>query len=280
MVEIQKAYTSFCAILQQAGIENSHQEVDWLIEKVTGKQRFALNSLSDDEWQQLNNMVTERKRHMPLQYLLGYWPFLNLDLQVGQGVLIPRSETEEVCLFAIEQAKKMQAKNIVDLCSGTGAIALAMQQALPFAQVTAVELYQEAYSYLNKNIDAFRQEYGYAPSPIQQDALLFYQQLQNESIDLLISNPPYISKKEYATLEKELFYEPRTALEAEQDGLIFYQAFAQNYYDKLKQGGFIIFEIGYNQAQSVRLILQTFNYKEVQVLQDSFGQDRIVCAFK
>lgn len=276
MVGSKEAYYESKKVLQQAGIEDAEYEAKLLMEYGVGISRFTERMLTAEEWENLQLMVTRRTHKEPLQYLLGSWPFMDIELAVGPGVLIPRPETEEVCLAAIEQVKAAKAPTVLDLCSGTGALALAILYAIPTAKVTAVEKSEQAFVYLKRNCDDFRQHYNRQVRAVKADALAYYNTLTNNSIDLIVSNPPYVTVEEYRTLAPELYYEPEMALVAKENGLLFYKEISRSYKGILCSGGSLVFEIGNTQGKAVCSIMEDCGYQEIQVLPDLAGNDRIV----
>ena len=186
-------------------------------------------------------------------------------------MLIPRPETELLCECVIKYFAKRPAPRIVDLCSGTGCIAITLAKEIAGAKVTAVELYDAAFSYLERNNAAF----GGCVSAVQGDALESFGEF-----DCVVSNPPYVAAAEMPTLQKEVLKEPETALFGGEDGLDFYRAIAKNWYGHISSGGFIAFEIGETQGRAVEAILKENGYYGVSVWEDYSGLDRIVTAMK
>ncbi|MDL2218757.1 peptide chain release factor N(5)-glutamine methyltransferase [Ruminococcaceae bacterium OttesenSCG-928-O06] len=305
-MDIREAYNSVKALLGEAGVENAGFEAQVLLQHFAGASRFAQGSLAPDAWQRVWQAAQKRAARAPLQYIVGAWPFLGLEIMVGPGVLVPRSETEEVCLYAaalcggaprnsgqpdepqgacVQQnaAPKGPAAGqglaILDLCAGSGALALGLQSLLPAARVAAVELHEDAFAWLGKNIAAFAAANpgAGAPRAVQADALTYYKELAARSLDLLISNPPYVTPAEYARLAPELYHEPKEALvpPAGEDGLLFYRGIARDYMGKLKPGGYLVFEIGAAQGPAVRDILVQNGYGDVEIHKDLAGLDRI-----
>lgn len=202
----------------------------------------------------------------PVQYAMGEWSFLDLTLSVGDGVLIPRDDTVSVALAAAEQAKKRSPASVLDLCSGSGAIAAAVAHMCPDAAVVAVELYDEAFAYLRKNT--------FLPNmrAVQADVFGFERTLEPRSIDVIVSNPPYVTESEYSALDETVKYEPRTALVG--DG--FYEYIARSYSFALKKGGALVFEAGDNRADEVVGIMRRSGFSSVQTLTDDNRNNRVV----
>ena len=276
----REAYNRIKQQLTKAGIEDAGFEADILLRHVTGKGRLELETVSARAWQQLEGLAQKRVTRCPLQYLLGSWPFLGLEVLVGPGVLIPRPETEEVCLAALETLKGKDDPTVLDLCSGTGALALGIQSGVPTADVKAVEWDDSAFRWLKKNIEACAVDNARRPLGIQADALVYHEKCAAESLDLVISNPPYVTAAEYGTLGPELAFEPRQALVAEENGLLFYRVIAEKYRRALKPGGWLVFEIGAEQGAAVGDILERNDYRNVAVRLDMAGHNRIAMGQK
>ncbi len=193
-------------------------------------------------------LCEKRAGGYPLQYLAKSWPFLDFEIAVGEGVLIPRPDTESVAKYAIRALTGLSRPVVLDLCSGSGCIAIAIASKVPTANVTALEKSGEAFRYLTENTCRLASRV----SAVLGDVFLFQDTLEDNSIDLIVSNPPYVTLLEYGTLAPELYYEPRQALTDEGDGLRFYRHIENAYYDRLKPGGHLVFEVGDGQSGADR----------------------------
>lgn len=271
-------YRQIRQLLAEAGVPDSATDAGLLFHHVAGRRHWESAALTGEQAAQLLALAHRRANREPLQYLLGHWPFGPLCLAVGPGVLIPRPETELVAQAAAEELACAPRAVALDLCSGTGAIALYLQHGCPEADITAVELETAAFDYLMRNCETYAQKSSGAPRPVQADALQYAEQLAPASVGLVVANPPYVTKAEYATLEPELYFEPRTALVADEDGLVFYRKIAQSYAAALDGGGCLVFEIGAAQGIPVRTILETYGYKSTEIRPDYAGLDRIAVA--
>lgn len=214
-------------ILAENGIENSRFEAKELY-----------NAFSGDE---LKKATSRRIKGEPLQYILGEWEFYSLPFVVGEGVLIPRPETELLVDLALKSAT--DKSKIIDLCSGSGAIAVAIAKNSG-ATVYALEKYPKAINYLEKNIALNNAKVEI----IKEDLFNFS---FDEKFDIILSNPPYIKSGDLASLQKEVQHEPMTALDGGEDGLIFYRHIA-GLSKHLNSGGKIMVEIGFDQAEEVQ----------------------------
>lgn len=280
MVSGREAFTTVKKLLQQAGMEDFDFEARQLFQHYCKVNMLSSELLAQNESESLLLAAQKRAEGYPLQYIIGSWGFLELELEVGPGVLIPRAETEEVCLAAIETLQNRENPRVLDLCAGSGALALGIQANFPKAKVTAVELDEQAFRYLEKNVMAFSNSHGYAPAIVKGDALHYCETLQRESLDVLVSNPPYVSFIEYENLAPELYHEPKIALVAQQGGLAFYQSFIPNYYPCLKPGGWFVFEIGMGQGEALEQLLLGQGCQKVGIRKDLSGRPRIALGQK
>ncbi len=193
-------------------------------------------TVSDEQYHEMTTMVEKRLCGEPLQYILGEWEFMGIPLKVGKGVLCPRPDSECLVEKAIELLQAECKPVVLDLCAGSGALALGIKRFVPTARILAIEKYSDAYGYLDKNVK------GSGIEPIQADIEDFYKSISDNSISLIISNPPYIPYSDKKELAPELSYEPDTAL-FEPSDLYFYRLLAKKYHTKLKYNGNIIVEI-------------------------------------
>ena len=216
-------------------------------------------------------MAARRLTGYPLQYLLGEWEFFGLPFYVGEGVLIPRADTEVLVETALELCDGMFSPVICDLCSGTGCIPIALSKNLPSqASLTAVELSEQALSYLYRNKERHRCD---NLTVVQADVLTWQPDRQ---FDLITANPPYISRQEMESLQPEVRCEPQMALLAPEEGLAFYRVLSDRCRSFLRPGGWLVFEIGYRQGEAVSALLQQNGYSDIRLIADYNGNDRVV----
>ena len=275
---IQQIYKDMCAVMEQNENCDVSFEANQLIEFVLGKKRieFLGVDISDADTAKLIELATQRKEGYPLQYILGRWQFFDMELLVGEGVLIPRQDTETVCESAFEVIKTMENPKVTDLCSGSGCIALAVKRFCPDATVTAVEKSEEAFSYLEKNIE----HTGLDVTAVNGDIFVYNETLEKESLDAIVSNPPYIDPIFREDIQTEVSFEPDMALYAEEKGLYFYKYIAKNYKDILKSKGYLVFEYGFDQQIQVRNILLQEGYTIIKEIVDMCENPRGVVAQK
>lgn len=228
--------------------------------------------LTKKEQRVLKALIAKRKRGTPLQYLLKKWEFYGREFFVGRGVLIPRADTELIVDLALSYAREKEIKTVFDFCAGSGAIGIAVSVFLPTAQVIMVEKSKRAFGFLKKNL-LLNKLSSERVSLVKKDIFRF---CPKEKCDLLISNPPYIKTADMLTLSKEVKKEPKIALDGGWDGLYFYRKITENADKYLKKGGRILFEIGFDEGQSVAEILKQNGFSNVAIAKDLDGNDRAV----
>lgn len=213
----------------------------------------------------------------PLAYVLGQWEFYGLTLQVTKDVLIPRDDTCAVTALAIHQALFLGAgPRILDLCTGSGCIGLAIASRVKDAKVTCADLSKEALAVAKKNVTM--NKLSGRVSCVQADALADPAPFLGK-FDMIVSNPPYITTREMLVLPDSVKkYEPRMALHGGVDGLDFYRSIAEKYSKALKPGGYLCFEFGMGQGDAVCEILQNNGYTILERSKDYNDRERAVIA--
>lgn len=237
------------------------------------KEQIILNNQAVTSFHQekIDEVINRRKNGEPLQYILGKWDFYDLSFSVGEGVLIPRPETEILVDFALEKLKNVKNPVVYDLCSGSGCIGLTIAKHLKDAKVYLLEKEENALKYLLKNKDDLKLDNVFV---INDDLFTVDLSLFPEC-DLIVSNPPYIMTEEIDSLQKEVLFEPITALDGGIDGYDFYRCLADRWSGKVKKGGYIAMECGENQS---KYIIELFNnkYIESNIIFDFNNIDRVV----
>lgn len=253
---VGEAYRKTKDILTEAGFEAPAFEALCLVEKVFGFNRLALitrgeeTAATDEKLALLAELTEKRLSHEPLQYIIGKWSFMGIDLLVGEGVLVPRDDTEVVTSLCIDYLSCKESPNVIDLCAGSGAISLALEK-YANCKVTAVELSDKAFSYLTQNIKLNNS----AVNALNGDIFECHKDIADNSLDLIVSNPPYIKTADIASLQKEVQHEPAMALDGGESGLDFYRRIVPLWKSKLKAGGALAFELGEGQYDEVSRIL-------------------------
>lgn len=265
------------ARLAAAGCPDADFDAGELFRLVTGQDaRLADRPLTAEQAAKLEALTARRATREPLQYLCGSWPFLDFELAVGPGVLCPRADTEVVAEAAAQMLAGVQAPKVLDLCAGTGCLGLGVKRFCPEADVTCVEKSPEAFRYLKKNAaSALKQGTARA---VEGDLFTYWQGLPEGELDLIVSNPPYLTAAEMQQLQPEVAREPAMALEAGEDGLVFYRALAEHYQNALRPGGALALEIGWQQREAVTALLAANGWVDIACRKDYGGNDRCILA--
>ena len=265
------------ARLTDAGCPDADFDAGELFRLVTGQDaRLADRPLTAEQAAKLEALTARRATREPLQYLCGSWPFLDFELAVGPGVLCPRADTEVVAEAAAQMLAGVQAPKVLDLCAGTGCLGLGVKRFCPEADVTCVEKSPEAFRYLKKNaVSALKQGTARA---VEGDLFHYWQGLPEGKLDLIVSNPPYLTAAEMQQLQPEVAREPAMALEAGEDGLVFYRALAEHYQNALRPGGALALEIGWQQREAVTALLAANGWVDIACRKDYGGNDRCILA--
>ncbi len=265
------------ARLTAAGCPDADFDAGELFRLVTGQDaRLADRPLTAEQAAKLEALTARRATREPLQYLCGSWPFLDFELAVGPGVLCPRADTEVVAEAAAQMLAGVQAPKVLDLCAGTGCLGLGVKRFCPEADVTCVEKSPEAFRYLKKNaVSALKQGKARA---VEGDLFHYWQGLPEGKLDLIVSNPPYLTAAEMRQLQPEVAREPAMALEAGEDGLVFYRALAEHYQNALRPGGALALEIGWQQREAVTALLAANGWVDIVCRKDYGGNDRCILA--
>ena len=231
---------------------------------------FALQQeVTDEEKQFVEEIYKKLAVHIPAQYIIGHAEFFGMQLKVDERVLIPRPETEELVEIILAENPKDNLK-VLDIGTGSGAIALALANNRPDWTIKASDISQDALDLAMENANS----QGLTLSFIKSNC---FSEISSK-YDIIVSNPPYISRVDEAEVGLNVLHsEPHLALFADEDGLAIYRRIAEESKDYLNDGGKIYLEIGYKQGQSVpALFKENFPEKRVRTLKDQFGQDRMV----
>lgn len=267
------------ARLTEAGCEDAAFDARCLLEDFGGLPRGHAaddTPLTEAQTAALDAALSQRAEGRPLQYILGEWEFLALTLKVGEGVLIPRPDTELLCEVAAEQLRGVSAPRVLDLCAGSGCVGLGVASLCPGAQVTEVELSDAALPYLRQNLLRYP---DYAVTLRQADVLADYAAFVGP-YDAILSNPPYIPTADLATLQIEVQQEPKMALDGAEDGLLFYRTIAEHWCEKLSPNGFVAVEVGIGQAEDVAALFAAQGLENTAIYPDLAGIPRVVLARK
>ena len=273
----RECYEQGCRTLQAAGIEEATLDARLLLEAVCGTDRNDLLAhgeqpvMSQAEEKYLN-WIRQRAEHIPLQQLTGEQDFMGLTFSVNEHVLIPRQDTE---ILVEEVLKELHDRmRILDMCTGSGCILLSLLHYSNDCEGLGVDLSAEALEVAERNVlKVLTPEKAEHAHFLQSD---LFEKVEGK-FEIIVSNPPYIASAEVEKLMPEVRdHEPRMALDGTEDGLHFYRRIIKEAGKHLVNSGMLFFEIGYDQGQAVSELMRTGGYREVQVVQDYAGLDRVV----
>lgn len=280
VVELRDLLRETLCALADNGVENAGFEARQILEKAGISPMKILaepcEKISPEVCEKVHEMTEKRVSGYPLQYILGEWEFYGLPFEVGEGVLIPRQDTETLVEITAEFLKTLpeNERKTLDLCAGSGCIGITLAK-LFAADVTLVEKSREAFAYLERNI-------ALNGVKAQCDAVLgdcFDEEKVRGEYNLILSNPPYLTEKDMENLQKEVSFEPETALYGGADGLDFYRALLAKYPKMLKENGLFAVEIGLGEEDEVARLFRE-NGLEAQFAEDYRGIIRVVYGVK
>ena len=269
-------------LLDQAGIESAEQEALWIVQHVlrlpahhvvTDRDRL----LASTELADVKGLVQRRVGREPLQYIVGTQEFCGLEFHVNPAVLIPRPETELLVEYVAQRISAEQPATIVDVCTGSGCIAVAIARQRPRARLIATDLSSRSLDVARQN--AVRHSVGERMIWLEGNLLgaLAGQRLEGQ-VDIIVSNPPYIAEADWATLQPEVrLFEPRGALIAGPQGTELHERLLREAGRYLSPGGALILEIGAGQARTIRQIVEQLSgYRFLRLVYDEAGLERVV----
>jgi release factor glutamine methyltransferase len=227
--------------------------------------------ISQEQFQQYQNYLNKRIKGEPVDYILGTSEFMGLTFKVNSNVLIPRPETELIVEQANKFIKENNFKQILDLCTGSGAIAVSVARYNDNISVTASDISSKALQVAKKNaaINNVSNKIEFLESNM-------FVNIIDKKFDIIISNPPYVTEEEYKGLERELFFEPKNAFLAGEDGLDFYRIIAENSARYLNPKGILLLELNANISLQIADLFNDFLF--VKIIKDYSGLDRILIA--
>jgi release factor glutamine methyltransferase len=270
-VTVREALAEGAAALERAECPSPEVDAEWLLAHVLGVRRSQLHTderePSAAELDRFRSLVARRAAREPLAYILGEWGFRRLTLVVDPRVLIPRPETESVVERCLELLRDVRAPTVLDIGAGSGAIALAIADERPDAEVVATDLSSAALEVAEEN--RRRALLNGRVRFVQGDLLAG----EEGPFDLVVSNPPYVAPAELDALEPELHYEPREALVGDEGD---HEAVPRAALETLVPGGALVLEVGDGQAGDVAAHLRQLGFREVRVSEDLGGRERVV----
>lgn len=276
-MKIREAINKGMVELKVNGIETPKMKARLLMQFMLNKPRqyiivYDENELTKPQENEYFKNIKKLINGIPLQHITHQQEFMKLNFYVDNNVLIPRADTEILVEEVISIAKKTEAKKILDLCTGSGAIAVSLAKYIEKSQITAVDISEKALKIAQKN----------AMNNDVESQIIFvksnlFENLPNDKYDIIVSNPPYIKRRVINTLSKEVKNEPTIALDGGEDGLDFYRKILKNGYEYLKYRGYICLEIGYDQKYDViELIENEGKYRDTYSKKDLFNNDRVI----
>ncbi|MBQ3498628.1 MAG: peptide chain release factor N(5)-glutamine methyltransferase [Clostridia bacterium] len=278
-MKVEELRKKIASALIECSYEEADFEADCIVADLLGVTNSVLpvigsTDVSSEIVAQAEIYVQRRHNCEPLQYILGKWEFYGKSFYVGEGVLIPRPETELLIDIALDFLKGKKAPVCFDLCSGSGCIGITLASLISDSDVTVLEKSEKAISYLRCNKELNRtKNLKIVQGDLFNGACVF----DNKMCDILLSNPPYIRRDILPDLQREVQAEPNMALDGGEDGLDFYRAIADKWVSSIKPDGMLVVEIGDEQGSAVCEIFRK-HFTEVNVIKDLFGNDRVVTA--
>lgn len=262
--------------LRAAQIEDAKTDAFLLLEKASGINRsmyvlYKDKEITQEQFDSYKKLIERRAAHEPCQYITGTCEFMGLPFMVNENVLIPRQDTEVM----VEQALRLTPGNadVLDMCTGSGCIAISMQRHRPDIKPVAVDISEAALKLAMENAGKHRCRISFKRSD------LFNDLDRDTKFDVIISNPPYVSDQEYDGLMPEIKdHEPELALKAGPDGLDVYKRLIKDAKSFLKPDGVLLLEIGSGQAAAVASLLKESGFEDIEVIKDYAGLDRVAIA--
>lgn len=275
-MKIKEALYACINNLKENNIDEAHSKARRLLAFTLNvpKEYLIINNekeLSKQDFEQYKNYITRLINGEPIQYIIGKQEFMGIEFNVNKDVLIPQPDTEILVEETIKIAKEYNKPKVLDLCTGSGAIAVSIKKYVPEAEVFASDISIKALQLAKiNNID---NNINFIESNL-------FENINNE-FDIIVSNPPYIRTEEIKSLSKEVQNEPLTALDGGQDGLDFYRDIIKQAHNYLKSNGKLCLEIGDEQKDAITQILKSnFNYTNIKYYKDLQGNDRVIIVEK
>lgn len=278
-MNIRETFSFIKQKLSSADIDDVNYDAITIMQHVLNISRaditiYGDKAVSDSDFDTITKLADRRITGEPIQYIIGYWEFFSRRFNVADGVLIPRDDTEVLVRACIDLLSDKKELKVIDLCSGSGIIAVTLQKELNNSEVYAVEKSDVAYSFLKENCDINNADVNTIHADLYDCADSF----EDSFFDLIVSNPPYIKSDEIAVLQREVQFEPKMALDGGVDGYDFYRGIVDTWSRKLKIGGIIAFEIGEGQFEYICDILTSHGFSDIKAYYDLGSTIRAVTA--
>ena len=272
---IKQTLSKGTIMLKSSNIESPKLKARLLLQYILKKPRQYLIVYDNQEvdkkaqWEYFVN-IEKLTKGVPLQHITHTQEFMKMDFYVDENVLIPRPDTEILVEEVIKIAQKIDSPKILDLCTGSGAIAISLKKYISNAQVYAVDISKKALEIAKKNANRLEANVKFIESNL-------FDKVKKEKFDIIVSNPPYIKKSDINYLSQEVQKEPQLALDGGYDGLDFYRKISYQAIDYLKFGSYLCFEIGFDQKEEVMEIIDKVeHYKGTYCKKDLCGNDRVI----
>jgi len=281
-VNIKSLLNKTTEFFKNKGIANPRLDAEVLLADLLDMERIKLYvnfdyPLTEAELTEYRNRVVRRAKREAVSYITGHKEFMSLDFKINKGVLIPRPETELLVENIIDycEENELKAPNIVEVGPGSGAIMVSLGHYLEEAKILGIDISKKAVEVSRENIKYH--ELGERLTVNKGNLLFPLLKRDTNNVDIVVSNPPYISDEEMKNLAPEIKNEPELALKAGKDGLDLYKKLIPQAHSVLKDGGLLALEIGYNQADKVKEIIENEeSYDQIRILKDYSGKDRMV----
>lgn len=242
------------------------------------RKEHIIEDNQSDKIKEYLDKIDIRKKHIPLQYITNCQEFMGLNFYVDENVLIPRQDTEvlvektvKICNAIDKEKDNADRIRVLDMCTGSGCIAISLANLCKNITVTAVDLSDKALEIARFNAKNNKADINFIESDL-------FTSLSENLFDIIVSNPPYIKTDDINNLMEEVkLNEPAMALDGGGDGLLFYREITQEALKYLRVGGYLIYEIGYDQAIEVRALMETKGFDDIEIIKDLAGLDRVVC---
>jgi release factor glutamine methyltransferase len=279
MITILESINLSTQYLAQKGIDSPRANAELLLANILGCKRLDLylsfdKPLGKEETDNYREFIRRRGNFEPLQYITGIVEFYGLELNVNSSVLIPRPETELLVENILNVLPEEKESTILDIGCGSGNIAIALAVNLASTKIICSDNSEDALTVAKGNADQYfvSTKIKFVKHNILMEDLNKFSQ-----IDIVVSNPPYVSKENFQTLQKEIRdYEPRSAVTDESDGYTFFREISVKSFSKLKQGGKLFFEVAEGQSEGVKEIMGKNNFKNITVIKDYQNIDRVI----
>lgn len=278
---IEELINTGTVTLKESGIDTARLDAELLLGSIIEKNRVYLISHKEEEVNAENaekyfNLIEKRMNKMPVKYILNKCEFMGIDFYVEEGVLIPRDDTEILVEEVLKSIKENEEMQLCDLCCGSGAIGISLAHFRQNIKVDLIDYYPipEKVSLINIKKNDLENRVSFMKSDLLEKPIE-----DQKMYDIIVSNPPYIEEEEIDKLMDDVKdYEPHTALNGGIDGLDFYRKIIDQSQKVLKKNGILAFEIGYNQGEAIKSLMEEYNFQDIKVIKDFASLDRIVIA--